>query len=42
VESKKIQPVNTGKRSRLTDIQPKELVTSGEGEGRRGNIGVWN
>ena len=28
------------KRSRLTDIENKLVVTSGEREGRRGNIGV--
>ena len=28
-------------RKRLTDIENKLVVTSGEKEGERGNIGLW-
>ena len=41
VESKKYNKlVNIKKRSRLTDIENKLMITSGEREGGRGNIGI--
>ena len=41
MESKKYnKPVNITKRNRLTDIENKLVVTSGEREGGRAKIGV--
>ena len=42
MESKKYKKtlVNITKKSRLTDKENKLVVTSGEREGRRGNIGI--
>ena len=42
VESKKYNKLvnTTQKKGRLTDVENKLVVTSGEREGRRGNIGV--
>ena len=42
MESKKYNKlVNITKEKQLTDIENKLVVTSGEREGGKGNIGVW-
>ena len=38
----KIKQMYMQKRNTLTDIENKLVVTSGEREGRRGKIEIWN